>query len=117
MNARGQLGAGGEDVAAAHLTSLGYAVLERNYRCERGEIDIVAERDGVIVFCEVKTRRTDRWGAPSEAVNFHKQARLRRLAAHWLAERGVGQRSVRFDVISLVVRGRDHELQHLQDAF
>lgn len=117
MNAHGQLGSEGEDSAATHLVSLGYTVIERNYRCERGELDIVAERDGTLVFCEVKTRRTDRWGAPSEAVNFQKQARLRCLAAHWLTESRRRPRSVRFDVISVVVGGDGHQLQHLEDAF
>ena len=117
MNARGQLGSDGEDIACKHLEALDYEVLERNYRCEDGEIDIVAARAGTIVFCEVKTRRTDRWGEPSEAVNFKKQARIRRLGARWLLERGARPGSVRFDVISLVVNEGGPRLQHHEDAF
>ena len=117
MNARGKLGSDGEDIACRHLEAHDYEVLERNYRCERGEIDIVAARSGTIVFCEVKTRRTDRWGEPSEAVNFTKRARIRRLGARWLAERGARPRSVRFDVISLVVDDTGTRLQHHEDAF
>lgn len=117
MNARGSLGRTGEEAAAAHLGSLGYRILERNYRCRQGEIDVVAERAGTIVFCEVKTRRTERWGQPSEAVDYRKQARLRRLAGAWLAERGVTASGVRFDVISVVMEGAETRLQHLEDAF
>ena len=117
MNARGKLGSDGEDIACAYLESLEYEVLERNYRCDGGEIDIVAGRNETIVFCEVKTRRTDRWGEPSEAVNFQKQARIRRLGARWLAEHGVRPGSVRFDVISLVVDENGPHLRHFEDAF
>ena len=117
MNARSHLGRNGEDVAAAHLRSHGYEILDRNFRCKAGEIDIVAERGGTLVFCEVKTRRTDRWGEPSEAVDFRKRARIRRLGAAWLAEHRTRHDSVRFDVISLVVSGGRHRLEHVQDAF
>jgi len=117
MNARGVLGQSGEDAAVAHLEKLGYEIVERNYRCRRGEIDIVAGRSGTVVFCEVKTRRTDRWGQPSEAVDFRKQARLRGLAASWLAERGATARCIRFDVISILMSGGEVQLEHLPDAF
>ena len=117
MNARRKLGSDGEDVACLHLEEQGYEVLERNYRCEGGEIDIVAVREGIVVFCEVKTRRTGRWGEPSEAVDFQKRARIRRLGAHWLLDRGARPSSVRFDVISLVMDDRGRQLQHYEDAF
>jgi putative endonuclease len=117
MNARGQLGVDGEDAAVAYLEANGYRIVERNFRCERGELDIVAERAGTIIFCEVKTRSTDRWGHPSEAVNHQKRARIRRLAAHWLLERGARPAAVRFDVISSVAHGASHRLTHIEDAF
>ena len=118
MNLRAELGRNGEDLAAAHFERLGYTIIQRNFRCSAGEVDIVAERDGTIVFCEVKTRRTDRWGQPSEAVDHRKRARIRRLGATWLAENGPRRSgSVRFDVISLVVRGGESHLEHIEDAF
>ena len=117
MNQRGILGKDGEDVAAAHLQSRGYRVLERNFRCDAGEIDIIAERDGALVFCEVKTRRTDRWGQPSEAVHPRKQARIRRLAAAWLGASGRRAHSIRFDVVSVVVEPGASRLEHIEDAF
>lgn len=117
MDARPRLGRRGEDLAAAHMTRLGFTVLERNFRCRDGEVDIVAAGRGVIVFCEVKTRRTNRWGEPSEAVDARKQERLRRLAARWLRERRPGPVDVRFDVVSIVARGGRPELVHIADAF
>jgi putative endonuclease len=107
----------GEDAAAAHLEASGYTILERNYRCKDGELDIVAGRGRTIVFCEVKTRRSDRWGDPSEAVHPRKQARIRRLAANWLAERGARACEIRFDVVSVVMLGGGMELDHIVGAF
>ena len=66
---------------------LGYQVIERNWRCREGELDLVLERGRVVVFCEVKTRRSDRFGAPVEAITHKKRRRLRVLAAKWLDER------------------------------
>ncbi len=117
MNARAHLGRRGEDVAAEALRGQGYDIVERNFRCPEGEIDIVARRGDVIVFCEVKTRVTDRWGEPSEAVGFAKQRRLRGLAARWLKERGARFSEVRFDVVSVIVRGSHVETTHIPDAF
>ncbi len=78
---------------------------------------MIAARGKTIVFCEVKTRRSDRWGLPAEAVEWRKQARLRRLAARWLRERQPGDVEVRFDVVSIVVREGRPELTHYPDAF
>jgi putative endonuclease len=117
MDPRPQLGRDGEDLASDLYERAGYTVLERNFRCSSGEIDVIAARDNTIVFCEVKTRRTDRWGEPSEAVNHRKQARLRRLAAIWLAERRPGPVDVRFDVVSVIVAGGASRVTHLEDAF
>jgi putative endonuclease len=97
------LGKSGEDLAAAWYRRRGYGVLDRNWRCSTGEIDLVARRDHLLVVVEVKTRRTDAYGVPALAVTAAKQQRLRRLAARWLAEHRVGRRvDVRFDVASVV---------------
>ena len=117
MHARTRFGATGEDLAAAHLESSGHRILTRNYRTPAGEIDIVAARGETLVFCEVKTRDGDRFGLPAEAVNRVKQARLRRLAAQWLAEHKPGPVEVRFDVVSVIVRDGNSEVTHLPDAF
>jgi putative endonuclease len=117
VNDRGVLGNDGESVAADYLERHGYEIVDRNYRCKAGEIDIVARHRDTIVFCEVKTRRTDRWGEPSEAVHHRKQARLRRLAAAWLATHRVSSTCVRFDVVSIVGGRASPEVDHLVDAF
>ena len=85
--------------------SRGYEVLARNWRVREGELDLVVARDGGVAFCEVKSRSSDAFGQPFEAVTPTKQTRLRRLAALWLAADGRSWPVVRFDVAS-VVRGR-----------
>jgi len=101
------LGARGEDLAAGWYTSRGYTVLERNWRCRDGELDLVVARGGGVVFCEVKTRTGSTFGLPAEAVTAEKQRRLRRLATRWLAEQPPGGRGfaeLRFDVASVSLR-------------
>ena len=117
MDARPQLGRRGEDLAESVFRRLGFDIVQRNYRCKHGEIDLIARRGRVLVFCEVKARRTDMWGTPAEAVGLRKQSRLRRLAAVWLAEHAVGRVQVRFDVVSVIVRPDQSEVAHIPDAF
>ena len=117
MDDRRSFGRAGEDRAADHYRRLGFTILDRNYRCDLGEIDLVVGRDDLIVFCEVKARRSDRWGAPSEAVGWRKQQRLRKLAGRWLAERRPRVPRIRFDVVSVLERGPDVELTHTPAAF
>lgn len=117
MHARTTFGHAAEDLVADHLESLGYLIVARNYRCPAGEIDIVAMKDATLVFCEVKARRDDRFGSPAEAVGYAKQARLKRLAAHWLRDHRPGAVDIRFDVVSVIVRDGRTELTHIPDAF
>lgn len=102
---RRAVGADGEARAAAWYEAAGYSVLDRNWRCRDGELDLVVARKGELVFCEVKTRSSDRFGVPAEAVTRTKQRRLRVLAARFLAEHGGGGgagRSIRFDVAAVM---------------
>lgn len=110
---RRALGAAGEAMAARWYERNGYEVLDRNWRCRDGEIDLVARRGGVVVVCEVKTRRGTRFGVPAEAVTVAKQRRLRRLAAAWLAAHDVRAASVRFDVVSVL----DARVEVIEAAF
>ena len=114
---RQRLGAAGEDAVAAWYEAAGYQVLDRNWRCRTGELDLVVARGHTVVFCEVKTRRSDAFGAPFEAVTFGKQRRLRALAVQWLVQRAPGRCDLRFDVAS--VRPLDGALtvDVLQGAF
>jgi putative endonuclease len=115
---RQAVGAYGERCAVQHLVASGLRVLSRNWRCPRGEIDIVAQDGETIVFCEVKTRRGGDFGTPAEAVGTAKARRLRRLAAEWLASRGGDGSEVRFDVLEVVVPGRGAaRIEHIRGAF
>ncbi|MGH3424349.1 MAG: YraN family protein [Nocardioidaceae bacterium] len=105
---RKALGDYGEQVAAEHLVAAGMQIVERNYRCVLGEIDIVARDGDTLVVCEVKTRRGQAYGSPLEAVTARKAGRLRRLAGYWLEEHRTSPPSIRIDVVSVLVprRGR-----------
>jgi putative endonuclease len=117
-DARRALGAAGEEAVAAWYVRAGFTVLDRNWRCRDGELDVVVADRDLLVFCEVKTRRSARFGAPVEAVTAAKQARLRRLAGRWLEEHGTGGRAVRFDVASVVPgSGGGLEVSVLEAAF
>ncbi len=106
MKVKDALGRFGEDVAARHLERAGLVLVERNWRCREGEIDIVALDGGVLVFCEVKTRSGLSFGSPAEAVSLTKQRRLRVLAARWLDAHPRPWTELRFDVVA-VLRTRD----------
>ncbi|MGH1564918.1 YraN family protein [Mumia sp. DW29H23] len=103
---RRAVGVHGENVAADYLRAQGMQVLDRNWRCRWGEIDIVAQDADALVFCEVKTRRTTAYGTPSEAVTPQKAARLRRLAGLYLAEHRPHAGLVRIDVVAVLVPAR-----------
>ena len=114
------LGRYGEALAEQHLLAAGMQVLDRNWRCREGELDLVVrEPDGTVVFVEVKTRSGTGFGAPAEAVGVKKAAKVRHVACRWLDERrppGVGE--LRFDVIAIVRRrGYAPVLTHLKGAF
>jgi putative endonuclease len=118
MAAKDILGARGEQLAADHLAQLGYAILERNWRCSTGEIDIVARDGDETVFVEVKTRSGTAFGHPLEAITAAKLARLRRLAGAWCeAHPGSGGR-IRIDAIAVIAPGgAPAQLDHLQWVF
>ncbi|MFD4180787.1 YraN family protein [Rhodococcus sp. NPDC058514] len=113
-----ELGARGEELAAGHLTRAGMTILERNWRCRYGELDLIARDGDAVVFVEVKTRSGRGYGTPAEAVTFAKQGRIRRLAGLWLSGQAHGWRQVRFDVVAVVIEsGRDPVLEHLRSVF
>ena len=107
------LGASGEEAVASWYVARGYEVVVRNWRCRDGELDLVVRDGRTFVFCEVKTRSSDAFGAPVEAVTRAKQARVRRLAARWLSEAPVRPREIRFDVASVTGEG----VEVLEGAF
>lgn len=100
---RRRVGAWGEDRAVAYLTGVGMAVLDRNWRCRHGELDIVAVDGDCLVVVEVKTRRSRAFGTAVEAVHARKLARLRVLTGQWLSSHRVHTRRVRIDVVAVQV--------------
>ncbi len=103
MSTNQELGAYGEQLASQFLEGLGFEIVDRNYRCKFGEIDIVARDEDTIVIVEVKTRSNVTFGLPAEAVTNRKVQTLRRLAAHWMSEAKQPVNAVRIDVISVVM--------------
>ncbi|GAB2708851.1 YraN family protein [Nocardia thraciensis] len=112
------LGAQGEELAARFLREVGMEIVERNWRCRYGELDLIARDAEVTAFVEVKTRSGLGFGVPAEAVTFRKQQRIRRLALLWLNEQAGPWLRVRFDVVSvLLVRDREPVIEHLRAVF
>jgi putative endonuclease len=109
------LGRKGEQLAVEYLQSAGLRILDRNYRCAEGEIDIVAAERRTLVACEVKTRSDLRFGAPIEAITRQKRARLRRLAVHWVLAHGVIFDELRVDVIGVLRSpSGEFEVEHIR---
>jgi putative endonuclease len=115
---RHQFGQASEMQAEQFLLAKGYRILDRNVRTPLGELDLVAEDHGVVVFIEVKGRTTDAFGGALLAVDHRKRAKLAKLAAQYLARRHWSEKACRFDVV--LVQGRSStqgRIEHLQNAF
>jgi putative endonuclease len=121
--ARQAIGAFGERLAEQHLRDQGMAVLDRNWRCADGEVDLILRDGDTVVFCEVKTRRVPAsgipaFGTPAEAIGRTKVRRLRRLAARWLTQSGLHPNEVRFDVVAVLTPPRGaSQVEHVRAAF
>ena len=116
-----ELGAWGEDLAVEALTKKGYRILARNFRCRMGEVDVIAEKDRILAFVEVKLRKNSRYGTPREFVTPAKQRKLRLTASFWLAGHlSAAELQPRFDVIEIVAPygpNGESSLVHLENAF
>jgi putative endonuclease len=110
-------GTHGEDLAARYLVSIGYTIIERNYRFERGEIDLVARDADELVFVEVKARRSDAFGSPEDAVTPQKEEQIKRVAEGYLFERGIENQPCRFDVVAITMNRGNTEIRLLRNAF
>ncbi len=111
---RQKLGAYGEQVAARHLLKQGMQLLDRNWRGTGGELDLVLRDGNVLVVCEVKTRSSGAHGSPLEAVDRRKAERLRRLAAQWMAARGVHPPEVRLDLVGVLRTPDGPQVEHIK---
>ena len=117
MDVRRELGQRGEAVAEEFLRTRRYTIVARNYRCRAGEIDLVALDGPVLVFVEVRSRRGTTVGTPLESVDGRKQARVARVAQHFLGAYGWHERDARFDVIGVRFDAEPPAVEHLRGAF
>ena len=107
----------GEELAAAYLTEAGYRIIERNYRCVFGEIDIVAEEGNTLVFVEVKSRRSESYGDPQLAVGHQKQKKISKIALHYLSAKNLRHRPARFDVVAVKLLSEGCRIDLIRNAF
>ncbi|MBW2599432.1 MAG: YraN family protein [Deltaproteobacteria bacterium] len=107
----------GEDIAAAYLQKEGYRIVERNYRCLYGEIDIIAMDAGDIVFIEVKSRKSDNFGSPEEAVGIIKQRKISKVALNYLQEKKLTEHNARFDIVAIRFVPRGNRVKIIKNAF
>ena len=118
MAAKDELGKRGEAIAARYLWGAGYEIVERNWRCRLGEIDLVARDGDELVFVEVKTRSSVAFGHPLEAITLQKLARLRRLAAAWCEAHPGRHAGIRIDAVAVIAPRRgEFEIDHLRRVF
>ncbi|MBD8389257.1 YraN family protein [Dysgonomonas sp. BGC7] len=110
------LGQKGEEVAVAHFINNGYKILKRNWFYQKYEIDIIACNEDFIVFVEVKTRSSDQWGNPEDAVSKKKIKHIVDAADYFLKENDIDL-PARFDIVSVIWTGKNFEVEHLDDAF
>ena len=111
------LGEEGERIAETFLRKKGYRVVERNYRCPVGELDLILLDRRVVVFVEVKTRTDDRFGAPLESVGPRKQKKMIKTALFFLTRHRLHNRDARFDVVGISYQGGEPMVEHIQNAF
>jgi putative endonuclease len=107
----------GEGIAVDYLEQAGYRIIERNYRCLFGEMDIVAQEGQTLVFVEVKSRKSDRFGDPQLAVGFEKQRKMSRIALHYLGQKRLHALPARFDVIAVRLRPEGDRVELIRNAF
>lgn len=107
----------GEELAALYLVDEGYRIIERNYRCRFGEIDIVAEENDTLVFVEVKCRRSDSYGDPQLAVGRDKRKKISLISLIYLAEKHLQHRTARFDVVAVKMLPAGHSIELIRNAF
>ena len=107
----------GEVIALSHLKNNGYKIIDRNYTCSMGEIDIIAMNEGDVVFIEVKSRRSEHFGNPSEAVDINKQKKISRVALFYMKEKNLLGCSARFDVVAVMLVPGKPVVEVFQNAF
>ena len=116
MYIKQEIGKLGEDIAEHYLKQKGYKILDRNFECRQGELDIIATDKNEIVFIEVKTRTSNRYGYPSEAVNKIKQKHMLQTIKYYLYIRNLSDEFVRIDVIEVYIKDNVYKVNHIKQA-
>ncbi len=114
---RKKIGARGEEIAAGFLEKQNFRIIQRNFRCRCGEVDIIARDGGTLVFVEVKTRRNASYGLPQLAVTPFKQRQISKAALTYLSKNGLMKEDARFDVISVLLLDSSPVIDHIRNAF
>lgn len=114
---RKRLGEWGEEKATQYLSQKGFVILHRNYRWARGELDIVAEKDDLLIFVEVKTATSANMGEPASWVTPRKQKQIAMVAQKYLQDKQIENKDCRFDVIGVLKTGSDFTIRHIENAF
>ncbi|NLV17011.1 MAG: YraN family protein [Syntrophomonadaceae bacterium] len=112
-----EIGRRAEELAVEHLIGQRYVIIERNFRCRWGEIDIICRKDGVLVFVEVRSKRSERFGSPEESINYNKMSKIRKTAFEYLNERNLRIKEIRFDFIGIDFQSRQPIIKHIEGAF
>lgn len=107
----------GEDLCVEFLKKHNYIILEQNFRCPFGEIDIIAKEKSVYVFIEVKTRTSSKYGFPQEAVNIRKQRKIKKVALYYFKSMDIRDFNCRFDVVTVFLNGNTTEILQIKNAF
>ena len=110
------LGLKGEEAAKRYLRKKGFKILDTNYQCRFGEIDIIAQKKETIVFCEVKTRSEGMLATPQESVDYFKQQTIIKTAQIWLQAKGIDDCPMRFDVLAIKMSATKAEIEHIENA-
>jgi len=112
-----ELGKKGEELASRFLKKRGYRIIEKNYSCKMGEMDLIATEKDTLVFIEVKTRTSTLFGPPQLAVNSSKQRQLSKVALNYLKEKKLENVKARFDVVAILLGPKGEEIELIKDAF
>jgi putative endonuclease len=112
-----ELGKKGEEMAARFLKKNGYRIIEKNYVCKMGEMDIIAKEKDTLVFIEVKTRTSTTYGPPQLSVTPRKQSQMSKVALYFLKEKKLDDVKSRFDVVAILLGPKGEEIELIKDAF
>lgn len=115
MNYKKDFGKKGEELASKYLKNNGYEVINQNFRCKLGEIDLIAIKNNTIIFIEVKTRSNTKFGTPEQAVDSNKRKHILRTSQVFLAKNKLNNYDLRFDIISIYMNGNIYKIEHFKN--